>query len=224
MQSIIPAAHTAFPDLVMSDDLRTGLAMLHRATNHFIVLAHRYEMYRAIARNRDFVMRINGTTSAAGLNTLRGALAATLVISLAALFDSEKGATSLYKVLNPVFIPSNAEALATIHHLILVPFDPDQVLDQLRRLRSRLSRPPIKGAVERLRDLRNQDVAHLDLTPEFPNGPALTGEIDLVYAISANIIVKCNLFYGLRIRAADIRAEARAQAHVLSQAIRPSQM
>jgi AbiU2 len=224
MQPIIPAPQMNFPHLEMSDDLRAGMAILDRATNHSVVASHRYEMYRAIARDADFVARINMTSCASGLNTVRGALVATLVISLAALFDQSRDATSLHKVLNPFLSPANAAAFAAIHHTFFVPIDSDRMLSLLRRLRFRLSRNPLKGAIERLRDLRHQDVAHLDLNPAFPKGPALTSDIDLVYAVSANVIVKCNRFCGLDIRASEIRANARSQAHTLCQSVLPSPM
>ena len=72
----------AAPD--MPTDLRAGIEALRIATGHFLVVAHRYEMYRALARDKDFFTRINQTTAADGLNTVRGALVSSLVVSLAA--------------------------------------------------------------------------------------------------------------------------------------------
>jgi len=208
----------------MPPALRAGLEVLGRATGHFLIVTHRYEMFRALARDAAFVARINETTASDGLNTIRGALAATLVISLAALFDRNSDPTSLARVLNSALAPANADTFAAFHLAFAIPIDIGQAREGLRRLHSRLSREPLKGAIERLRDLRNQDVAHLDLNPDFPKGRALTRDIDMVHAISANIIVKVNRFCGVNVRTSGIHAEARAQAYALCRAIQPSNL
>jgi hypothetical protein len=59
-----------------------GNGALLRVGPFIIARRYSYELYRAIARDMDFVARINGTTVADGLNTFRGALAASLVVSL----------------------------------------------------------------------------------------------------------------------------------------------
>jgi hypothetical protein len=54
----------ALPD--MSPSLRAGIDELSRASEHFLVVVHRYEMYLALARDLTFVTRINRTSCAAG--------------------------------------------------------------------------------------------------------------------------------------------------------------
>lgn len=221
MQLILPPHPIigAVPD--MPDALRAGLEVLRRATGHFLIVVHRYEMYQALARDGEFVARINLSTAAAGLNTIRGALAATLVISLAALFDQDSDATALTRALNSIITSANTVPFATLHPAFTPPIDTDRALNGLRRLRSRLSREPLNKAISRLRDLRNQDVAHLDVDPDFRKGPARTGDIDLVYAASANIIVKANRFCGVTVRTSDVCAEARSQALALCRSTQP---
>ena len=209
----------AIPD--MPPSLRAGVEVLGRATGHFLIVAHRYEMFRALARDAAFVVRINGTTASDGLNTIRGALAATLVVSLAALFDRNSDSTPLARVLNSILTPANVDTFATLHQTFATPIDTSRERKGLQRSHARLSQEPQKGAIERLRDLRNQDVAHLDLNPAFAKGRVLTSDIDLVHAISANIIVKANRFCGVNVKTADVRAEACAQTHALCQAIQP---
>jgi hypothetical protein len=210
---------TMLPD--MPAELRNALEGLRRATGHFLVVAHRYEMYRAIARDPAFVARINRTTAAEGMNTIRGALTATLVISLAALFDQNSDSTSLTRVLNSIIVSARAGTFAALHASFIPAIDTGPALDGLHRLRSRLSRAPLRGALDRLWDLRNQNVAHLDVDPTFPKGRALTGDIDLVHAASANTIVKANRFCGVHVRVSDVRAEARSQALAFCRSIQP---
>lgn len=205
----------------MDPRLRSEIDALSRATGHLLVVIHRYEMYLAVARSREFVDRINTTASAPGLNTIRGALAATLVISLAALFDHNQNATSLARVLNAMLSSRNRDAFAALHSKFLSPSDAEAARRGLTRLRSRLSRAPLSAAVERLRTHRHQEVAHLDINPRFPNGPALTGDIDLVFGFAANVVVKANRFCGLQTKTIDVRREAKAQALALCSSIRP---
>ncbi len=44
----------ALPD--MPNGLRAGIDELSRATKHFLVIVHRYEMYSALARDGAFVV------------------------------------------------------------------------------------------------------------------------------------------------------------------------
>lgn len=46
-----PITIAAVPDLPAT--LRAGLDMLRRAIGHFLIVAHRYEMYQALARDLD---------------------------------------------------------------------------------------------------------------------------------------------------------------------------
>jgi hypothetical protein len=158
----------------------------------------------------------------AGLNTIRGSIGAILVVSLAALFDRDRQATSLLaRALNAVLTQTNTDIITALHPKFAPSIDTDRALVGLRRLRSRLSREPLKGAIGRLQDLRNQDVAHLDTAPLFSKGAALTGDIDRVLVFSANVIVKVNRFCGVIVRTRDVRSEARSQALMLSASIQP---
>jgi AbiU2 len=206
----------------MPANLRAGIEELSRATQHFLLVEHRYEMFQALARDATFVARINATSVEASLSTIRGALASSLVTSLAALFDRNRDATSLARVLKAVLAPANVSTFAALHPTFANLIDASSVRDALGRLCSRLSGERVNGAIGRLRDLRNQDVAHLDVDPAFPKGRALIGDIELVHAVSANIIVKANRFCGVHVYTSDVRENARSQAHALCQAIQPA--
>jgi len=73
----------------MPPRFRSDMAALHRAGNLFIAVVHRYELHRAIAQDHEFVQRINNTRTAYAMTTISGALVASLVVSLPALFDDD---------------------------------------------------------------------------------------------------------------------------------------
>jgi hypothetical protein len=80
----------------------------------------------------------------------------------------------------------------------------------------------LSGAASRLQELRNQEVAHLGLQPLPDAGKARTGDIDLVYAVVANIIVSCNLIAAARRISADhFRRVAQTQADIFRDSIVP---
>src|SRR5579871_5737259 len=86
---------------------RSDMAALHRATNTFMAVVHRYELWRAIARNHEFVARINNTRTAHAMTTISGVLIASLVVSLPAFFDDDRDAVSLGRVLTTLLLPES---------------------------------------------------------------------------------------------------------------------
>ena len=103
-----------------------------------------------------------------------------------------------------------------------IRLDVDNALARLKRIRGRLNRDPLRGSIGRLKDLGNQDAAHIDIEPALASGRAVFGDVDLVYAVAANIIVSCNLIAARRyIPAAQIRWFARTQADVFRRSIVP---
>jgi hypothetical protein len=205
------------------------MAALHLATNTFLAVVHRYELHRSIARDHGFVARVNNTRTAYAMTTISGALMSTLVVSLPALFDDGQGAVSLKRVINILVQPESVAPLKEHHGYRIIRYMPlpvrldvDNALARLGRMRSRLNRDPLRAAITRLKDLRNQEAAHIDVEPVFASGKARPGDVDLVYAAAANIIVSCNLIAARRfIPAAQIRLVARVQADLFRQSIVP---
>ena len=61
---------------------------------------YRYELRAALGHDWDFVQRINGTTAAPPLNTVKGCVNTAIVMSLCAFFDKEAAAVNLKSILN----------------------------------------------------------------------------------------------------------------------------
>lgn len=156
------------PSLV--GELGCILEPLYVATLELHRTVYRYELLAALGRNWDFVQRINGTTAAPALNTVKGCVSTSIVLSLCALFDEEAGAVSLKKILNEVLRPEYADRFREFHATLDASFNVSHHLARLGRMQRRLRRGTIGKAIERLRDLRNQMVAHLDTKPEFGKG------------------------------------------------------
>jgi len=202
---------------------QTDMVALHKASNIFVGVVHRYELYRAIARNQEFVARIHNTNTAYAMTTIVGVLMTSLVISLTGLFDGDADSVSLKRILNTLLQPQAVAPLERFHrswpknHL-----NTHDALAGLKRIRSRLNSDRLDGAISRLRDLRNREVAHLGLQPIPADEKAKIGDIDLVYGVTANIIVSCNLIAAARkIHPRHFREVAQSQADIFRNSIIP---
>jgi hypothetical protein len=209
------------PSLVR--ELESILEPLYVATLELHRTSYRYELLAGLGRDRNFVDRINRTTAAPPLNTVKGCVNTAIVVSLCAFFDEESSAVNLKKTLNEVLRPEYADRFREFHATIDASFDASHQLARLRRMQRRLRRGNIGKAIERLRDLRNQMVAHLDTRPEFAKGYPVMADMTSVLAAVANIVISIVrlTIAGRGIIPARGRQDAQLQARALCLAIRP---
>ena len=107
----------------LARELEGILEPLHVATLALHRTVYRHELQRAIGRNRDFVPRINGTTAAPPLTTIRGCLAESVVGSLCSFFDEHANAVNLKAILNCVLRPEYADRFREFHTIANPGFD-----------------------------------------------------------------------------------------------------
>jgi hypothetical protein len=127
-------------------------------------------------------------------------------------------------ILNRVLRPEYLEGFREFHAGINSTFDVDKNRDRLLWMRRRLRRGNTGKAIQRLNDLRNQMVAHLDSQPEFAKGYPLIVDMTIVLAAVANIVISLIRLIapGRRIQPALGRQDARLQARALCLAIQPA--
>jgi hypothetical protein len=208
---------------MLADDLKSILEPLYVATLELHRTVYRYELLAALGRNWDFVQRINGTTAAPPLNTIKGCINTAIVVSLCAFFDEAVSGVNLKTVLNCVLRPEYAMGFRQFHASTNPGFDVDRQLARLRRMQRRLRRGNTGRAIERLSGLRNQMVAHLDVRPEFAKGYPVMADMGTVLAGVANIVVSLVrlVIPGRPVVPALGRRDARRQALALALAIHP---
>jgi AbiU2 len=210
------------PSLVA--DLSEILKPLYLASLELHRTVYRYELFAALGRSRDFVNKINRSTSAPALNTVKGCVTTTLVMSLCAFFDEDGDAVNVRRILNRVLKPEYDEAFREFHSH--QPFGRDAVAlkQRLIRMQRRLNRGRTAAALARLRDLRNQIVAHLAIDPNLPLGHPALLDITLLLAAVTNLVVSLVRYV---IATRDIapsigRDDAQEQARSLCNAIQPT--
>lgn len=205
-------------------DLKGILTPLHLATLELSRTISRYEMLAAIGRDWAFVNKINGTTAAPGMTTIKGCVYTAVVISLHALFDEAPTAVNLRAILNRVVRPEYLDRFRAFHKLANPTFDADQQRARLLRLQRRVNKGETGKALARLADLRNQIVAHLDTQPKFGDGWPANRDMVIVLAAATNMVVSLLRFaiVGRDVSPVLVRQNAQRQARALAEAIRPS--
>lgn len=205
-------------------ELEGILRPLYIATLELHRTVYRYELLQALGRDWSFVRKVDGTTAAPALNTVKGCINTTLVTSLCAFFDENQGAVNLRTILNLVVRPSFLASFREFHTQTKPGFDTDWQRDRLVRLQRRLNRGETGKALARLNALRNQKVAHLDIDPSFADGWPIGHDMTIVLAATANIVISLVRFAiaGRRVRPLLGRQDARDQARALCRAIHPS--
>jgi hypothetical protein len=209
------------PTLV--NELQDILEPLYLATLELHRTVYRYELLAALGRDWEFVNKVNRTTAAPALNTIKGCINTAILISLCAFFDEAPGAVNLKVILNRVLRPDYTESLREFHRLTTPTFDVDRQRERLIRMQRRLNRGNTGRAIVRLSELRNQIVAHLDTQPRFEEGWPVIGDMTMVLAAVADVVISLVHFTiaGRRIKPSLGRQEAQLQARALCQAIQP---
>ena len=210
------------PNLI--DELDCILSPLYAATLELHRTVYRHELLASLGRDWAFINKIDGTTTAPALNTVKGYVYTTLVVSLCAFFDDAPDAVNLRAILNRIMRPEYLDNFREFHRQTNPEFDTDRQYERLLRLQRRLRGGDTGKALARLKRLRNQVVAHLDTHPKFDDGWPVNVDMTIVLAGVANIVISLVRFAiaGRRIKPLLGRQDARSQARALSQAIRPS--
>jgi hypothetical protein len=207
----------------LADDLGGILEPLHLATLELYRTLYRYELLVALGQ-RDFFNKINGTTAAPPFNTVVGCINTAIVVSLCAFFDETPGAVNLRAILNRILRPDYADRFREFHSAMNPGFDVDRHRRRLVQMQRRLRRHGKTGeAIQRLSDLRNQTVAHLDTQPRFDQGYPMIADMSTVLASVAKILISVVRLTvaGRRIELSLARRDARLQALALCLAIQP---
>jgi hypothetical protein len=173
----------------MPVELVALLPSLHAACVVLTAAAYELEMFRAFGRDVAFLQKVNGTDVAPAIGLLRTCISDSLILSLAMLFKSDPKAVNLRQLLNAVCRPEHTASFAAAHRRCHPPLDTKHQLGRLIRMQRRINRDPLRSCIQRIDDLRDQGVAHLELTPKSGFEWPLTRDVYMAFAVAANITV-----------------------------------
>jgi hypothetical protein len=171
-----------------SPRMQTALQALYLASVEVHRTLYRLVLLYEITRSPEVVRRVNDTALAYPMLTIRSGLAYSAVMSIYAVFDTDDGAASIRKVLSALADRREEDGIRQLHGPGRTGLDAEAVIGRLRRLQRRLNRGEISAVVGRLRDLRNQQLAHFDLNPRFDRGAPKMIDMDRAFVFAANVV------------------------------------
>lgn len=183
-----PFGPDAYPE-GMPAELVALLPSLHAACVVVTSAAYEHEMFRALGRDEAFLRKVNGTDVAPAIGVLRTCISDSLVLSLAMLFKSDPKAVNLRQLLNTVCRPEYTSFFVAAHRRCHPPLDSEHQRGRLIRMQRRINRDPLRACIQRLDDLRDQGVAHLDRAPKSDFEWPLMRDVSTAFAAAANITV-----------------------------------
>jgi hypothetical protein len=198
------------------------LPSLHTACVMVTSAVYEHELYRALGRDQSFIDKVNGTAVAPAIDLLRTCISRSLILTLASLFKSDPKAVNLRHILNGLCDPRYTGFFVTQHQQLHPPLNTEHQRARLVRMQRRLNRESLRGCIQRLDDLRDQGVAHVDRWPKADFEWPFFRDVSVALAAAANITVTA-LHY-MTTRRFDVRAATQHGVmlrQAFTQAVRP---
>ncbi len=171
----------------MPEELVAQLPTLHAACVIVTSAAYEHEMFRTFGRDEAFLRKINGTNVAPAIGVLRTCISDSLVLSLAMLFKSDPKTVNLRQLLNILCRPEYVSFFAVAHRRCHPALDTEHQRHRLIRMQRRINRDPLRACIQRLDDLRDQGVAHLDRVAKPGFEWPLVRDVSMAFAAASNI-------------------------------------
>jgi hypothetical protein len=216
-----PFSATEYPE-GMPPELAELLPSLHAACVMVLSAVYEHELYRAFGRDQSFIDKVNGTDVAPAIGLLRTCISDSLILTLASLFKSDSRAVNLRPILNRLCDPRYTDFFVTEHQRRRPLLNTEHQRARLVRMQRRLNREPLRGCIQRLDDLRDQGVAHVDRSPKADFEWPFLRDVSVALAAAANITVTA-LHY-MTWRRFDVRASRQHAIRLrqaFTQAVRP---
>ena len=171
----------------MPPDLVAHLPSLHAASLVIMAGVYEHELFRAFGRDQRFLDKVNGTGVAPAIGLLRTSLSSTLIIGLAGLFKSDQRSVNLRHLLKALCNERHAAFFAEEHRRHTPPIDSEHQRGRLVRMQRRINREPLRSCLKRIDDLRDQAVAHIELSPAPDFVWPLVTDVSKAYVAASNI-------------------------------------
>jgi hypothetical protein len=204
----------------MPDELLDLLPSLHGSCIIVQSAVYDHAILAYMKSNPQFDRKIRKSSLAAVINQIEISLTKSLVLSMASLFNPRPGTVNIRHMLKIAAKDQWLPILQPRH--VLRGENVLQKRDRLIRMQRRMSRPPLKEAIERVKDFRDKGVAHVDMHRNIDFKMPRYGDISLLLLASANIVA--SLLSYLTYRRANAKAlhfQASQQAKMFGQAIQP---
>jgi hypothetical protein len=199
----------------MPPELVALLPSLHAACVIILSATYENELFRAMGRDQDFLLKVNGTDVAPAVGLLRTCISRSLILALASLFKSAPELANLRHILKKLCDPRYTDFFAAQHQRLLPPLNTEHQRARLVRMHRRINRDPLRACIQRIDDLRDQGVAHVVLSPDADFEWPFLQDLSVALAAAANVTV--TVLHYMTWRRFDVRA-SRQHAVLLKQA------
>jgi hypothetical protein len=206
----------------MPPELVALLPSLHAACVIVLSATYEHELYLAFGRDREFIGKVDGTPVAPAIGLLRACISKSLILALASLFKSDPKSVNLRHIIKALCDPRHTDFLAAAHQTITPHVNTARERARLVHMQRRLNRGPLKACIQRLDDLRDQGLAHIERVPKADFEWPFIRDVSVALAAAANMAVTSLHF--MTWRRFDVQASrqhAFALRHAFTQAIRP---
>jgi hypothetical protein len=196
---------------------------LLRITRETQVLLGQLQLYFALSRSQTFADAVSETPAAAGTRIVVGSLMRTMVTSSAALFDRNGKTSNVPKLLKTALGPKCQDDLEAFHRHYEASEEMGASRARLERYRRKLKRGELVKAVERIRYVRDTQIAHFDANPSpiDPDNRADVRKLDHVIIGASIIVGEANRWvFGRTVDKDDLKRILREQAKGMTDAIR----
>ena len=199
----------------MPAELVELLPRLHAACVVVTAAAYEHEMFLAFGLDEAFLRKVKGSDVAPAIGLIRTCISDSLVLSLAALFKSDPKAVNLRELLSTLCRPEYTAFFVAAHRRCNLPLDTEHQRSRLIRMRRRINQNPLLGCIQRIDDLRDQGLAHIDHNPKPDFEWPRVRDVSMALAAAVNITV--TILHYMTWRRFDVRA-TRAHGLMLTQA------
>jgi hypothetical protein len=188
---------------------------LLRISRETRVLLGQFFLYTAMTRSKEFADACNASDAAEGSAIIVGSLMRTIVVTIAALFDTDSRASNIPKILRIALSPARSEFLSSFHKHCGVEVESQRSRKRLIKYGRAIKAGKLKAAIRRLVRVRNTFVAHIDFEPAplEPLERAIIRDFDHIISAASIIVGEANVFVlGRRIDVASLRSILRKEA------------
>jgi hypothetical protein len=171
-----------------SPRMKKAISALYFASVEVHRTLYRIMLLREITSNRVFIGRVTRSAAIRPMLTVRGGLSFVVAMSICSVFDLKDTTASLRRVLRTLTDRREEVCLRRLHEEANTNIDIDKALARLRRLSQRLNSGEISDALARLKDLRDKELAHLDIEAEFARGKPKFGDMYRTFVFAVNVV------------------------------------
>ena len=194
---------------------KTSVQEMLRVTREVRTILGQFYIYSALTRTPSLSKAVSASAASDGVRVIIGSLMRTLIVSTAALFDDNPKTSNLPKLIKSSLTTDSQKAFNDFHAHNGSSSIGMEACNRLVNYRRKMSRSPLRQAVDRIKLVRNRVVAHFESEPDPVTNDmkATVRDYDYVIAAAAIITGESNIWMiGRKVNVPELRQILRNEA------------